>query len=286
MARAVTSDPLVPSEVLLAQTLRKGERQYVSAGRGVVEEKQLEDYVVGGLVDFDDVSYDDHAELLYDLATQTVTHFRAMLSYGGDDIRQVLRQHQKEIAESVHAQMLPHYWEEAGGHEVTVTRGFTDLKGSAYTASAGVALDFRDPPADKTKVAQSVYGGFARCLYRLQKFQSDTERQMALILDRDSARWFRPALGQFQIYYKVGHDQQEYQSDFVAESDGAVVMVETKRRADLQNADVLSKRDAGVQWCRHASDYAAKHGGKPWRYLLIPHDVVAENMTLEGLAGQ
>ena len=63
-------------------------------------------------------------------------------------------------------------------------------------------------------------------------------------------------------------------------------MVETRRRANLHNADVLAKRDAGVQWCRHAGDHAARRGGKPWRYLFIPHDVVAENMTLEGLAGQ
>ena len=27
----------------------------------------------------------------------------------------------------------------------------------------------------------------------------------------------------------------------------------------------------------------ANHG-KPWRYLLIPHDAIADNMTLDGLA--
>lgn len=27
-------------------------------------------------------------------------------------------------------------------------------------------------------------------------------------------------------------------------------------------------------------------GGKPWRYLLIPHDAIAENHTLAGLAMQ
>jgi type III restriction enzyme len=32
--------------------------------------------VVSGLVDFDDISYDEHADLLYDLATQTVQHFK------------------------------------------------------------------------------------------------------------------------------------------------------------------------------------------------------------------
>jgi type III restriction enzyme len=28
------------------------------------------------------------------------------------------------------------------------------------------------------------------------------------------------------------------------------------------------------------------HGGKPWRYLLIPHDEIAENKTLAGLAAR
>ena len=26
------------------------------------------------------------------------------------------------------------------------------------------------------------------------------------------------------------------------------------------------------------------YDGKPWKYLLIPHDAIAENMTLHGLA--
>ena len=51
-------------------------------------------------------------------------------------------------------------------------------------------------------------------------------------------------------------------------------------------ADVLAKKEVAVRWCRQASDYAKTHGGKPWKYLLIPHDVIAENMTLDGLAAQ
>jgi len=31
---------------------------------------------------------------------------------------------------------------------------------------------------------------------------------------------------------------------------------------------------------------AAGRSLKPWRYVLVPHDVIAENMTLEMLAGQ
>ena len=67
------------SEELWAQYLRTDEREVVAMGSGGIEEKRLEDYVVSGLVDFDDVSYDDHADLLYDLAAQTVTHFQTYL---------------------------------------------------------------------------------------------------------------------------------------------------------------------------------------------------------------
>jgi type III restriction enzyme len=39
-----------------------------------------------------------------------------------------------------------------------------------------------------------------------------------------------------------------------------------------------------VAWCKHASDNAQRHGGKAWKYLLIPHDEIQENKTIEGLA--
>jgi type III restriction enzyme len=54
----------------------------------------------------------------------------------------------------------------------------------------------------------------------------------------------------------------------------------------MGEADVLAKRDAAVKWCRHASTHAATCGGKPWKYALIPHDAIAENMTLARLVGQ
>ncbi len=277
----------VPSDELWLQTLRTGEREVIALGRGGIEEHRLEDYVVAGLVDFDDVSYDDHADLLYDLAAQTVIHFRTTLKYDDDEIRKVLRVHQKPIAEFIHAQMMEHYWEETTGYEVVVSRGFTELRESAYTASAKeTVLDFRTPPADKGKIGQFVYGGFERCLYRLQKFDSDTERKMAVILDRDARRWFRPARGQFQIFYQSGQEQREYQTDFVAEADDAVYMIETKAAFAMGDAVVPAKRAAGLQWCRHASDYAAQHWGKPWKYVLVPHDAVAENMTLAGLVAR
>lgn len=273
------------SDELWVQHLRTGQRDIVALGKGGAEESRLEDYVVSGLVDFDDVSYDDQADLLYDLATQTVQHLGSYLP--ADDVRKVLRCYQKDIAKFIHAQMQDHYFEEATGYEVKVSKGFTELKPRAYTQGIHEApADYSVSPPDKSNMAKYVFGGFTRCLYPLQKFDSDAERKLAVILERDALKWFKPARGQFQLYYRNGGDVQEYQPDFVAETTDAVHMLEPKMRKELDDATVLAKRDVAVKWCANASTYSATHGMKPWAYVLIPHDAIAENMTLSGLARQ
>lgn len=272
-----------PSDELWVQHLRTNTREVIALGKVSDREARAEDYVVSGLVDFDDVSYDDHADLLYDLAGQVVSHLRSFLSE--EDARKVLRCFQKPIAQFVHAQMQEHYWEEATGYEVRISKGFTELKPSAYTSLASEPVrDFMEPPPDKSYIAKYVFGGFTKCLYPVQKFQSDTERKLAMIVDRDSIKWFRPAKSQFQIYYLQAGNHLEYQPDFVAEGKCAIYMVEPKAANAMDDPEVLAKRDAAVQWCRHASEHAASNGGKPWEYLLVPHDAVATNMTLDGLA--
>jgi len=273
------------SDELWVQYLRTGGTEVVALGRGGIEEARLEVYIVSGLVDFDDISYDDHAELLYDLAAQTVRHFRAYLSE--DDTRKILRCYQRDIARFIHAQMQQHYWEQAGGYEVVIRKSVTELKQRAYTHAAGEPmLDFRESPQDKSNMARYLFTGFRRCLYTEEKFQADQERMLAIILDRDALKWFRPTKGQFQIYYRNGADHLEYQPDFVAEASDAIYMLESKRRSELGTVVVETKKAAAVQWCQHATSHTATYNGKPWRYVLIPHDVIAENMTLEVLAGQ
>ena len=63
-------------------------------------------------------------------------------------------------------------------------------------------------------------------------------------------------------------------------------MLEAKARNDLYDVEVQAKKDAAVQWCGHATRHTMNNRGKPWKYLLIPHDVITENMTLAGLASQ
>jgi type III restriction enzyme len=271
------------SSDLWAQELRTGKLSLITLGEGRVDEARLEDYVVGGLVDFDDVAYDENAELLYDLASQVVKHFKSYLS--GEDARRVLRVHQREIARLVHVQMQGHYWEEKVDYEVQIKKGFSELKPRSFTRFAGEpVLDHRHSPPDKSNMGRYLFGGFNRNLFTEEKFQSDSERRLSVILDREAKRWFRPARGQFLIYYRWQGDHPEYQPDFVAETDDTIYMMEPKARNEMNDSQVLAKSEVAVAWCKHASDNAQRHGGKAWKYLLIPHDEIQENKTIEGLA--
>jgi type III restriction enzyme len=78
----------------------------------------------------------------------------------------------------------------------------------------------------------------------------------------------------------------EYQPDFVAETKDLIYMLEPKAKNQMEEADVLAKKESAIKWCGLATDHNLKNGGKPWKYALIPHDAIAENMTLAGLVGR
>ena len=63
-------------------------------------------------------------------------------------------------------------------------------------------------------------------------------------------------------------------------------MLEPKASNQMTDSIVLAKQESAIKWCKNASDYTKKNGGKPWRYVLIPHNAIANNMTLDGLVLQ
>ena len=265
---------------IIGQNLSQDNRQFSLSRESGVREPHLENYIVKKLVDFEDIDYLTQADLLYGLAGQAVGHYQAQ-NYSQDELYEIIDTYSGELARLIHAQMAEHFWEKASAYEAQVSRGFTKLKPCNYTAAAdGKIHSVRETVQEVGRIKQMLFGGFERCLYPLQKFDSDTERRFAVILERDAEKWFKPAKGQFQIYYQLGTQQHEYLPDFVVETDNEILMVEIKARSDLSSVEVQAKATAAATWCQHASDYTMQHKGKPWRYLLIPHDEVNESKRL------
>jgi len=122
-------------------------------------------------------------------------------------------------------------------------------------------------------------------VYVAQRFQSSPELRFATILedDPDVVKWVKPAPGHFQIDYKGGH---LYEPDFVVETSTGKFLCEPKAVGEMNDPTVLEKARAAALWCRHATAHELKHEGKPWKYLLIPHDAVTANRTFASLAAQ
>jgi type III restriction enzyme len=266
---------------LLMQFLRTNEQRTLSFAKSGAVEERLEDYLVRGLIDEPDIDYDEHADLLYDLAGQVVTHLASYLADEGE-VRNVLQYHQNDLVAFIAAQMQAHRSVSDTGFEVKVSRGFTPLKKSANLVEEGLeSMDYRRSDFDKSKIGRILFSGYQRCLYPAVKFDSDTERRFSAILERDSEKWFKPARGQFQIIYQDGQQHSEYIPDFVAETRSAIYMAETKARNELADSLVLAKKKAAAQWCEHATEFNKSIGKKPWKYLMVPHDLVQESMSLE-----
>lgn len=275
--------PQPAADEILVQHLASEHREMLGALEGGHEEDRLEDYVVRGLIDFPDVSYDDQADVLYDLAAQVTTYLRTYLD-SDDKVRNVLLFHQQPIVKMIHAQMKQHAWEDTTEHEVHVIAGFTEMRPQAFNVPEDARVrDFRTPVDNKRDIRSMIFGGFERCLYPQQKFDSDPERRFACILERDDTvrKWTKPGKGVFQIRYA---DDASYEPDFVVETATERLLCEPKQSDQLTNKTVRQKAAAAAKWCDRASEFESENGGKAWRYLLIPHDAITDNATLDGLA--
>ncbi|MSR10606.1 MAG: hypothetical protein EXR84_02255 [Gammaproteobacteria bacterium] len=104
---------------------------------------------------------------------------------------------------------------------------------------------------------------------------------MLLENEKDELKWFKPAERHFQI--RFSHDAPPYEPDFVVETKNTKYLCEPKRADQINSEEVQAKARAAIKWCEYASAHEIENKGKPWKYLLIPHDAITATATLQGL---
>ncbi len=274
------------AEEILVQRLDTGERERIARDPQGPREQRPEDYLIAVLVDQDDIDYDAHADLLYKLAGQVIGRLRSYLA-GPAEVEQMARRHRTELARFIHGQLREHHWGAPVGSVGRVTRGFTALKPIHFTLDAAERpRDFRASLPSGAPVRSLLFTGFGKCCYPHQRFQSaEGELSFARLLEREPEvlRWMKPAPGQFRIEYAGG---AYYEPDFVVETTTAKLIVEPKQRGEIDSEEVRAKARAARRWLGYANAHAWTCGGKPWRYLLVPHDEIGENRTLQGLVAE
>ncbi|WP_186139511.1 DEAD/DEAH box helicase [Burkholderia gladioli] len=273
---------------IIIEDLRTQARVYLARAVDDPREGRAEDYLLRYLIERNEVDYDAHAGLLYKLAGQVVARVKSYLA-NDTEVENVLLRHGRHLADFIFSQMMNHYRETPLGeddYEVTVTRGFMLLQAQPMNVPAGQRVrDFKQAVAPLSDTRKHVFGGFSKCCYTLQKFDTDPERRLAAVIEADPSteKWIKPGRNQFRIDYRSG---EAYEPDFVVETKTNMFICEVKAQNELDDATVKAKAAAATKWCKTATEHAPGGGTKPWVYLLIPDDQIRANSTLDGLVAK
>ena len=231
------------------------------------------DQIVSALLDYDEIDYDENAELIYHLANQALQAITKNAE-NEDDIPKIVNNFKKAIAKTIFDQMQAHFVMTSLGYTKPKVLPFCGIVEQHATLVDGYGRqDYRAvvPPKFVPKI---VFTGFTKSYYVECKFDSKTEQDFSNVLEDDPEvlKWLRPAPNQFNIYWSNG--SKKYEPDFVVETADAIYMVETKAKKNMQDADVLGKKKAAEEYCKNASEFTKTVGGKPWKYVLLAHDTV------------
>lgn len=237
--------------------------------------------IVVQLMNFEDIDYDQNAELLYHLAEQAVQAI-TQCSSNDEDISKKVSQFKTAIANQIYKQMKQHFTLEIGEFRRSKTLPFTELLPQHLKESTSYGQrDYRDIITPLSWVKKFIFVGFEKSFYREYKFDSSTEQYFAFILETDSKviKWLRPVPLQFNIYWANG--ARRYEPDFIVETADKIFMIETKASKDMEADEVQAKRVAAEEYCKQASAYTSLHGGKSWQYVMIAHDCVDRAHSFE-----
>lgn len=276
------------SDEIMVEELRTQDRQYLTRNLLAKREPRLEDYLIRHLIEYDQIDYDDHSDLLYKLAGQMVARLQSYLKDDAEVENVLLSQGKLLLVPFIFEQMKAHYWETPTSYKARVTRGFTRLKTTPYSNENGRDVwNYSKPVKPLADTRRYLFHGFNKCCYRLQRFQSDDERRFAVLIDGKHEplvkHWIKPAPKQFDIHYAKG---SLYQPDFLVETDREMLICEVKARNELDDPIVKAKASAARLWVAEANKIASEMGKKLWRYALIPHDSITESSTLEGIVSR
>lgn len=267
------------SEEILRQSLKDNSQEIIQ-GKGRIIADTNENIIVNELMNYSEIDYDSQSELLFRLSNQVIEKFKSYLA--ADDLYNVVLYNKREIGRFIFTQMMQHFYLEEPKYETPIVFPFERILDHNYSKYTQDKIHFfTDTITPTSLIPGLLFSGFSKSYHHSYKFDSKTEKDFAIILEQDTSvlKWIRPAKNQFRIYWH--HNSRQYSPDFVVETTASIYLIETKKETDVEVSDVQAKAKAAMEYCKNASDYTEKNGGKPWKYLLIPHNEVTLSKSLD-----
>ena len=273
------------NEEIIRRNLKNDDVDIIGVRQGAHEQDSLKNLLVSEVLNCcTEVDYDSNADLLHKLAAQALAKLDGGLEEK-DKLPWLVRQYRRVLALMICEQMMAHFRMGEPEYREPKVLPFVRIEPWNFSAlSENGYRDYRDPVNPASSIPKFVYRGFTKACHFEYKFDSKAEKELAFVLEHDGRiiKWLRPAPNQFRIYWR--NNTKRYEPDFITETDDAIYMIETKAANEIDSSEVREKTTAALRYCAYATDFTTANTGKPWKYLLIPHDQVATNSSFEYLA--
>lgn len=241
--------------------------------------------VIAELINYSDVDYDESAVLLNKLASQALN--KLIIVCSKKELPIIVRQYRKLIASRIYEQLKIHFKMSNPDYVPPKILPFVKIEDWNFTVPKENGYKhYTDIIQPLSLVPKYVYRGFEKACHYEYKFDSNTEKDFAFVIENDKSvlKWLRPADNQFRIYW--GLSSRRYIPDFVVETDDSIFMCEPKKAKDVETEEVQLKMKAALKYCFYANKFTSENGGKKWRYLLIPHDQLDKTSSFAGLVNR
>ena len=269
-------------EEIIRRGLKKNEVDTIGVQQGAFSRETPVNQIISELINYPEIDYDENSELLHKLSSQAIHTIEKQVKESSE-LMLLVKQYRKIIAGKIYDQMKANF--KIGEPEYIEPRvlPFVKIEDWNFTAIANGYKDYRDVVTPTGAIPKYIFQGFEKSCHLEYKFDSKTEKDFAYIIENDKevTKWLRPAPNQFRIYWN--NNSRQYHPDFVVETDDCIYLVETKAADQMNASDVLSKKTAALKYCKYSTQFTTPNEGKPWKYMLIPHNEVTQTTGFEYL---
>ncbi|MEZ4950826.1 MAG: TnsA endonuclease N-terminal domain-containing protein [Saprospiraceae bacterium] len=246
----------------------------------------LVNLLIAELIDYPEIDYDENADLLYHLTSQAYEGIKDKID-AIEKLPEAIFQFKSAIANKIYLQMKDHFVLHSADYLPPKVLPFVQIEPWSFSALLNAGYkDYRDIVTPTNTIPKYVFRGFEKACHFEYKFDSKAEQDLAFVLENDQKveKWLRPAPNQFRIYWD--NNSKRYEPDFIVETNDSIFMVEVKRADQTEEETVLAKKAAAEKYCEHASKFTLSNEGKPWKYLILPHNEVSRTVSLDYLVSK